>query len=186
MKQRFPLSAVRGVDVGGAVAAFLAEHAHWREHMRNVAADAEKAPEERTYQAYPAPVPSRLVAQAVEWDAAGVPSENFEVFDDGPTPEEVLAKKRSDLAAAVNLAETAARAAVLSPGKARLHWIKVSDVAAKKAEERTDDEKRFFAAAIEIEKRLDAINRHGAMMHAEIEDLTAETVDGWTMKEFPR
>lgn len=180
MKHRFPLSAVRGADVAGTVASFLAEHAQWREHMRNVRATPE------THQAYPAPDPSRMVALAIDWDAAGIPFENFEVFDDGPTPEEMLAKKRDDLSTAVTNAETIARAAVMAPGKARLHWIKVSDIAAKNPKERTPDEEKFAAEAAEIEKRLDAINRHGAMMHAEIEDLTAETIDGWTMKEFPR
>lgn len=206
MTLKVPKSQVEGIDFAAAVEEHVAALRAHEEHMAKVRAEEGKKPEEREYEAYPAPTAHPLVDGAVRRVEGGGFAADYVVEDDGPTAEERFARKRNDLLSAVTSAETKARAAVIAPGKVRLHAIKVADLAAKARErdrvkllrrenpgdavadapQMTADDQRFAAEAEAIEKRLDAINRHGAMMHAEIDDLTAETVDGWTMKEFPR
>lgn len=108
-----------------AVAAHAFEMRNWREHMARVAED------ERLdvrgiakHVAYPQPSAHPLVAAAV--NESGVV--DFEIVDDGPTPEQVLAAKKADLLGSVSRAEVDAIAAVVPAGKQRLFNLRESDI----------------------------------------------------------
>lgn len=145
------------------VAAHKAEIATHARHMEAVARkDAEP---------YPAPVAAALVEQAAR--------EGYEIFDDGPTPAQLLRARKDELLAAVTALETAAVAAVVPPGKRRLFALQVRDVLAKDEGKRTAADKSALAADVNRADKLAAIERAAAEMHAEIEDLTATTIATW-------
>jgi|GEM_PF-3301509 len=50
---------------------------------------------------------------------------------------------------------------------------------------RSDEENDFLAEQAVRQARYDAISRHGALLHYEIEDLTLDNIEQWVMKPFP-
>lgn len=51
---------------------------------------------------------------------------------------------------------------------------------------RSDAENSLLDAHLERQARLAAINRHGAQLHHDIDDLTIDTVDDWKPAPFPK
>lgn len=182
-------SQIASFDFAGQVADHVAALEAHDAHMGNVRAEEGKPANERTYEAFPAPTAHPLVDAAVRRvlnESGGTTFvADYDVEDDGPTPEEVLVAKRNALLAAVTNAETAARNAVIAPGKVRLHSIRARDAYAKKKEDRSAEDEKIIGENEALRAKLDAIELYGAMQHSEIEDLTIDTVDGWKLKEFP-
>lgn len=185
MTLKVPRSQIEGTDFAALVAEHVVALQAHASHMAIVRSQADRPAEERTHEAYPPPSPHPLVDAAVRRVEGGGFAADYVVEDDGPTPEEVFVRKKAELMGAVGAAETAAKAAVMPAGKVRLHAILVADAGAKK-KGRTTEERAALELDEVVTKKFDAINRHGAVLHSEVEDLTAETVDGWKMKEFPR
>lgn len=122
MTHRIAKSRVRGTDFAEKVDAFAQDMTAWRTHMRNV----EKDP--GTYQAYPSPVASPDVVQSVASIDGETFVPDFEIFDDGPTPAQVLRLKQDHLLKIVYDLEAQAAHAVLPVGKRRLFNMRVADV----------------------------------------------------------
>jgi hypothetical protein len=190
------------------VAAYAAELRHWRAHMKRVAEDeARGAPAAERHMAYPRPDTHQTIMAAVnENDEA-----DYQIVDDGPTPAQILAAKKGDLAHLVSVAEAAAIAAVVPVRKQRLFNLRENDIRAADSKIAQDIEKPGLLAsaasaiglsspvdiAAEIERqrpaadtqhlndqadrrrKINAIERAAAQMHADIEDLTVETIDAW-------
>lgn len=192
-----------------AVAAHAADMKQWRGHMDRVADDERnEVTGINRHVAYQRPVASRLVESCVNENGLA----DYQIIDDGPTPAQVLAKRKNELLNAVSIAETAAISAVVPPGKMRLLNMRENDI-------RDADEAAFAAkvkpgilakmatsvglsAATDLptrpqadtdhleqqadrRRRIDLIQRAAAKMHSDIEDLTIETVDAWKMPAFP-
>lgn len=99
------------------VTKYAQEMAEWKAHMARVEADAAaKVPKDRAYAPYPAPVADQAVMSAVGTD--GKP--NYEIVDDTPTPDQVLAQKKQNLITTVRLAEQAAISVIVPMGKTRI------------------------------------------------------------------
>jgi hypothetical protein len=110
-------------------AAYLAvEMKEWRAHMARVKDDEAKGVTGiDKHMPVPRPGAHPLVEQAVnERDEI-----DYEIFDDGPSPEQVLTAKKNELMGAVNMAELAALRSIVPVGKIRLLNLKESDIRAK-------------------------------------------------------
>lgn len=211
MTHRVPKSRV-GPDFAAAVAAHALEMRNWRAHMKRVGEDEKNGVTDPLLRhvAYPRPMSHPMVEAAVnENDVA-----DFEIVDDGPTPEQALAAKRNDLFAAVSRAEIEAIAMIVPPGKARsfafretdirntdakayekpgvlakaasaIGITKPADILAEIEKNRPAEDTKFLADQADRRRRVAAIERAAAQMHSDIEDLTLDTVDAWKMPPFP-
>lgn len=181
MTKQIPLSELRGDTTFAAkVTAHCAELNAHADHMARVA-HGEADP-------YPPPFAPALIDQAIRQDATGRSGsyvEDYQIVDDGPTPEQVFAQKKQTMLAQVITAERAAMHAVLPEGKRRLMSRQVGVAAAKKPEDRTPDDKALLADDITRQAKFDAIDHHAAVQMAAIEDLMAGTIDVWQMAPFP-
>ncbi len=152
-------SQVAGVDFAAMVNAHVAAlNAHAR-HMANVESDP------KNFEGYPAPIAQSLVTGAVGWNGSSFFAD-YDVEDDGVA---AMRARKDALLDMVARLEIAARDAVDPPGKRRLNAIKIA---------------RGDAVSTPTDK-LAAIDLLAAEMMAEVEDLTIETIDAWTPKEFP-
>ena len=98
------------------VARYAQEMTDWKSHMARVQADkAAGVPKQKAFAPYPAPVADPTVAGAI--DANGKP--NFQIVDDGPTPDQVVAAKKAALITQVRMAEQEAVARIVPPFKRR-------------------------------------------------------------------
>jgi hypothetical protein len=128
------------------VAAFAHEMRNWRAHMKCVADD-EHSGVTGIDKHWPLQRPSThpTVETAVnENDAA-----DYEILDDGPTPAQVLAAKKSELMGRVSAAEQAAIAAVVPPGKRRLFNLRENDIRnadAERAAKITEQQRGILAS----------------------------------------
>lgn len=127
--QAFP-----GFDV--AVAAHAKEMRDWRA-QENIATEHDGKPDIHPMDRYEhrqRPTADYRVVEAVnEMDAV-----DYEIFDDGPTPEQMLAVKKMNLLSAVSSAEEASICSIIPPGKRRQFNIRENDIRAadaKKAQE---------------------------------------------------
>jgi hypothetical protein len=179
---QIPKSKV-GPGFDAAIAAYLDEVEGWRQHMESVARDPV------TYQPYPAPVAPPLIAQALRQDRDGdgrvtfVP--DYEVVDDAPTPDQTLRVKKDRLLMLVSQMEIQAAAAVVPPAKRRYLSILANDAVGKDAQLRTETDTSALTMQTDATDRFAAIDRHGAKLMYDIEDLTEETIDSWAPEEFP-
>lgn len=121
MTYRILASRVKGTDFEAKVAAHAADMTAWRTHMRNV----EKSP--GIYQAYPSPAPENFVVAAVSSADGETFVSDFEIVDDGPTPEQVLRGKQDSLLSLIRQLEGAAAHAIMPVGKRRLFNMQVAD-----------------------------------------------------------
>ncbi len=183
MMFQVPKSRVAGIDFGRTIASHLDALEKWRQHMANVARDPS------TYQPYPAPIAPPMVAQALreERDGDGVLSyvPDYELVDDGPTPQQTLQSKKNHLFGTVFHMEQVAAATVFPPSRRRHIEFLVSDASAKKPEDRSAEEKALIQKYEETTAKLVQVSRHGAMLNNQIEDLTEETVETWKPADFP-
>ncbi|WP_165941853.1 hypothetical protein [Bradyrhizobium sp. R2.2-H] len=160
---------------------------------------------------FPRPSAHPYVEASVRYDeAAGKFVEDYEIVDDGPTPDQILAAKKADLIAKIEAAEVAARDAVALPsGKQRLEALTVSVIAATdKAfvdklikdtapadlaklnvtalveNNRSDEQKAFLADQAAREAKLARIDETAAIAMSSVEDLTVGNVDSFEIPSF--
>lgn len=211
-------------DFAGMAAAHAVDMRTWRAHMARVKEDeVEGVTGINRHTPYQRPAAHPLIESVInENDEA-----DFEVVDDGPTPEEILQLRKIQLLGEVTRAEQAAIAVVFPPAKQRLLLMKEQDVRRRDSEivadlreqervllekmvnkiavtvglkkplagkeiaaavnaQRSDDEQELLADLKSRRKRLAAIERVAAQAHADIEDLTADTIDAWQVPDFSK
>lgn len=218
-------------DLAKAVADHKAEHASWSAHMARVAADAKLPPIPRPlfadyakeknpvaafrqamdvyeanvatrHQPYKPPEPHQLVAFVLANGGT------FEVLNDDPTPEQILAEKKLVLIHQISSAEAAAVQSVMPPiGKQRAYNLREADIGAadvarankliadgetdpvklQKAVEkgRPADDTAHLRAQADRRTKVDAIIRAASQMMSDVEDLTIENIDAWRMTPLP-
>lgn len=122
-------------DFAVRAAAHALEMRHWRAHSARVKTDAKNPdlPAIDRHVGYPAPSEHPIVMSAVN-EADEV---DFEVVDDGPTPEQLLRARKNELLAAVSRTEHGAIDAVIPPGKRRMLDMRETDIRAADAERAT-------------------------------------------------
>jgi len=115
---------------------------------------------------------------------------DYEIFDDGPTPAEILQNKKHDLLVEATTAERVAIHAILPQTKARLLDIRYRDIQAKAEELRTQEEElrtqedlAFIKEHEDKRKQLDEVQRKFAQIQSDIEDLTIENIDSYKLSE---
>lgn len=160
---------------------------------------------------YPRPSAHPDIEASVRYNSdAGQFVEDYDIFDDGPTPEQVLAAKKAALIEQVRAAEMKAiGAATLPAGKQRLATFMMrviaetdqkfmdklikdvapADLAAANVERlieqnRTEDQKAFLAEQAAREAKLARIDETAAIAMSSIEDLTADNVDSFEIPSF--
>lgn len=130
-----------------AVAAHAVEMRQWRDHMKRVADDRKNGvPVAQAHMAYPRPAAHPVVEAAVNEEC----EPDFDIVDDGPTPAQVFAARKAELFVQVSIAEAAALAAVVPPGKRRLFVMRENDIrnadAGRAAALRSQNEESWNAA----------------------------------------
>ena len=109
------------------VATYAQELAAWKNHMARVDADKKAGvPREKAFAPYPSPIADPAVVAVIGPD--GKP--NFQIVDDGPTPDQVLASKKEALITAVRISEKEAILRIVPPGKRRALDYRQNDVSA--------------------------------------------------------
>jgi hypothetical protein len=108
---------------------------------------------------------------------------DYEVIDDVPVP--TLAGRKAVLLGKIRTAEAAAMARIISPGRERLMGLDLNAVYAKPEAARGDADRALLAKSTDIAARKQAIQRCGAALEVEVEDLTEATIGGWIMRPFP-
>lgn len=126
MKQKIRASEIAAFrDFAGAAAAHAVEMKAWRAHMRRVAEDERNdVPIDERHVGYPAPRVHPVVERAVDENDEA----NFEIIDDGPTPEQRLAARKAELLSEIMRAEQDAIARIVPPGKRRLFNMRESEI----------------------------------------------------------
>lgn len=193
-----------------AVAAHAFELRNWRSHMTRVEQDKKKAVDDPTkHVAHPAPSSHPAVVAAIDENGEA----NYEIIEDGPTEEEVLAKKKKALIDDVSQAEYGATCAVVPLGKQRMFDIRETKIMTEETNQvrkvmqsqtwldkikssltgsdapkvtRSKADSDFIAMRAEHRAKIEAIRLVAAQAHHDIEDLTSENVDSWKMPEFPK
>lgn len=166
-----------------------------------------KMVDEGKAQAYPPPqAPAEIVAAISLDEKNGLYFSDFEIVEDGPTPEQQLRSAKDELLARVTQMEVLASNYIAPPGKRRKIHIRHGDAVVRVARESledgtlrkignkigltsgrefTRDEQAAVSEAEALVKGLDAVSRHAAELHSQIEDLTQETIAGWKPSPFP-
>ena len=112
------------------VASYGQQLSEWKAHMAHVAADkAANVPKDKAYAPYPAPVASTEVMSAV--DENGHP--NYQIVDDGPTPDQVLSAKKQELFDRVLIIENEAIQKIFPRGKLGIMNYRSQQIEAKDA-----------------------------------------------------
>ncbi|CAN7372735.1 hypothetical protein LJR220_003322 [Bradyrhizobium sp. LjRoot220] len=143
-------------DFAARAATFAVEMKRWREHMARVAKDeAGNVPVIDRHMPYPRPREHELVEAAVNENDEMA----YELVDDGPKPEEILATKKQELAAVVFQMERAAAQAILPEGKRRLQGMRYNDIKGRDAVVAAEvvgepSLLKNMAAAVGLKKRL--------------------------------
>lgn len=191
-------------DIDAAIKAFADEVKAWnhRNEMVEKTKDYENVLERWT----PCPAPSahELIMKAV--DAEGNISYTGE--DDTQALKEIeFSHKKMALFQIVSNAEASERAKIVPPGKERLWRMQEEDVQIRDAKviqtetkkkksidplklrdivdkKRTAGDKKHMVAQNERRETLRKIARWAAEQHADIEDLTMDTIDDWQMVPF--
>lgn len=139
------------------------------------------------YEPYPEPIahPDIVAAVATTTGADGSITcmPDFEIVNDDPTPEQILAAKKAFLLQAVQQAEQDALKAVQLPlGKQRAADIRETDIRAKDNQAAADTQ--HLADQESRRAKVDAIVRAAAQIMSDVEDLTAANVDTFTIQNF--
>jgi hypothetical protein len=109
---------------------------------------------------------------------------DFEVIDDTPPPPSID-DRRNDLLSLMRSAEAAASRAVVGNGKLRLLVLDATAAMAKPEDERTPADLAALQSYHSVMARRAAIERHGAMLEAAIEELPADQVAAYKFEAFP-
>lgn len=189
------LSSLNGIppeDFGRLVSAFATEMNTWRDHMRMVMGTEYLEPgHAERHEPYPAPSAPPVIVSAVT-DAGDKFVSDYEIVDDGPTPEEVLRNKKNALVVKVSEMELAAVNEIIPIGKRRLHAMNLEDAMSRKSKAEASDgtvdpeDQKIVDYGLSVSTRMKATERHAAELHSKIEDLTEADVDSWQPPEFPR
>ena len=184
-----------------------------KQHMGLVDQQKNLPKEERTHQSYPAPMAPNLIDQAVQRREDGVFVADFQIVNDRPSTEQLAAKrlreKKVALITKVSEVEADLIKKVSGGYKHRAFQFRYGDIAradngrasaivaklgkgvthqeikAQIEADRPADDTKF---KVEHEARLlaaEGILRHAAELHSQIDDLTPQNVDAWTMAPFP-
>lgn len=118
----------------GDFAARSAAHAvamkEWRAHMGRVADDEKNGVTGiEKHMPHPRPLEHELVEAAVNEND----EMDYELVDDGPTPEQILRAQKDNLLGMVSVAEREAIVAVVAPGRQRLFNLRENDIRASDA-----------------------------------------------------
>lgn len=199
MTMKILKSAIAGIpDFPGAAAAHAVEMKHWRAHMQRVKDDeANGVTGIDKHMPHPRPNAHPIVESAVDEND----ELDFEIVDDGPTPEQILAAKKAVLLRAVGEAEQLAKQEIVPPGKARLLDLREFDIMAgqprvgmlKKVavavglasmETFSPEDQKHLDEQADRRQRMAAVDRQAAQAMHDIENLTLETIDAWKMPTF--
>lgn len=183
--------------------ASVAKHAHemkiWREHMQRVANDKKNGVTgDKMHVAYHRPDAHPLVKESVnENDVA-----DYQIVDDSPTPDQILAAKKELLIGKISMAEAVATRAVTPAGRARAWSIREGDILKSQtpstsvlgtvknaiglSKKLSADDEQFLADQDTRRQKADAIARAAAQMMSDVEDLTVANIDAWKMPDFPK
>lgn len=127
MTVRILKSTIAGIaDFPAQAATFAVEMKNWRAHMARVKEDEGKPdlpPIERHW-AHPRPSAHPLVERAVNENCEA----DFEIVDDGPTPDQVLEGKKNDLLNRVSVNEQVALASIVPIARRRSFEIRENDI----------------------------------------------------------
>lgn len=99
----------------------------------------------------------------------------YEIFDDGPT----LDERKAQLSQALSAALAATINTILSPARAALLNLDMTEALGVPEEMRTPGQLGAIAAYVAFQSRVAEINRNAAVAALEIEELTAEKVETW-------
>lgn len=137
----------------------------------------------QAYRAEPTGAPPTAhpwVEQTIWYDDQTVRS-SFTILDDTPT----LDERKAALLQRIGEAHVAADSAVLSPARRALLNIDAGAAFQAPEEERTDEQKALIANKADLDAKSAANVRHAALLGIEVEELTADTIDGWALAPFP-
>jgi hypothetical protein len=134
----------------------------------------------------PAPVHEALIDSLILRVPRGDPLPDdfqvipYEIFDDGPT----LDERKAALAGQLRIAQAATVNAILSPARAALLNLDMTEALSTPEEMRTPGQLGAIAAYVAFQSRVAEINRSAAVAALEIEELTAEKVETWKVPEL--
>jgi hypothetical protein len=107
---------------------------------------------------------------------------DYELIDDLPPPP-TLRQRKDALITKIALAERDVLDKILSPpGKRRMEALKLNDIAGKKENEHTHEEKQLLAAFTAQQNRVKAMHHKAAALQSDVEDLTEETIESFTFE----
>lgn len=195
-------SAIAGLhDFPALAAAFAVEMKNWRAHMVRVKQDeAAGVTGIEKHVAHPRPSAHPAVEAAVNENA----EMDYEIVDDGPSPDQVLAHKKAELSQRVVLAEHAAIGAVVPHGKRRLLSHQENAISSAHAPRplgliksvataiglldagptMSAEDAAFIKEQARQRQKIEAIELKAAQAYHDIEDLTLETLDAWQIPDF--
>lgn len=102
----------------------------------------------------------------------------YEILDDSPPPPS-LEERKAALTAELNAAAASIQNAILSPGRAKLLDIDVTESISVPNRVRSPDQIAAIAAFTAFRSRCVEIQRNAAVAAIEIEDLTERTIGAW-------
>ncbi|MGY0573714.1 hypothetical protein ACTGJ9_023705 [Bradyrhizobium sp. RDM12] len=133
------------------------------------------------HEPYPAPIahPDIVAAVATNIGADGTTyAPDFEIENDDPTPEHILAARKALLLQAIEQAEEDAVNCLLLPvGKRRLADQREVDIRRADPTDISESDKEHLADQESRRAQVDAIVRAAAQVMSDIENLTADNVD---------
>lgn len=203
MTARINRSAIAGIaDFPAEAARFAVEMKNWRAHMARVKQDEVAGVTGiEKHVAHPRPSAHPVVEAAVNENC----EMDYELVDDGPSPNQVLAHKKAELARAVGLAEHAAIGAVVPHGKRRLlshreNVIRIAHAPRSKGIIKSaataiglmknedpvmsTEDAAFLQDQAQRQQMIEDIELKAAQAYHDIEDLTLETIDAWQTPDF--
>ena len=177
-------------------------------HMQHVERQKNLPIEQKTHQVYPPPSAPTLIDQAVLGDGNGGFIPDYKLINDRPSTEQLVARrlreKKEQLSGSVLEQEVALIHVISGGGKSRAYQLRYMDIAAKDAAigvglsltgisetkeavevRRSPEDTKFKQEHEARSAKIETIVRHGAELHAQIEDLTPQNIDSWTMAPFP-
>lgn len=176
------------------VAAHAAEMKAWRAHMRRVSEDSKNGVTGiDRHMAHPAPSSHPFVAAAVDENDDA----NYEIVDDS---QQLLERRKLALIAQVAEAQQAVVDKIVPRGKRHLYNLREEEIRQAAAprgltgkvaqaigfgSQLSDADSQFLEDQKSRSDRIAIVGRTAAQAMHDIEDLTIETVDGWTAPVFP-
>jgi hypothetical protein len=157
-----------GASFDADVTAYAKEFSDWKAHMDMVVADkAAGVPKEKAHAPFPPPTAPAPIAAAV--DENGKP--NYQIVDDGPTPEQTLASKKAVLIQEVDRAEAAEIDKTMPATKLRAMQFRYMDV---KNFDASTLQKSMEVVDAERKKVMDLNLQHASKLQKSMEVVDAE------------